>query len=427
MNPEQPHILFIGADQALMDAAVRQRLHATVVVGAAARDFGFHSTPAGFTELFVQDISNYEQVCAALVRAGFSGKPFAAVVTNDEFSVFTAAAVAERFATTTNDSAVLLGYRDKSLQKRKIEAAGIRTSAHIVIDDIRQTAQRITPGFGHHGVVVKPISGAATNDTLLVPDIAALPEVLESIGRTEGPRTVIVEDFAAGEEWIVDGILYDGEITFASTTHYGEPCLSAIDARRPVRMLKLDPDRNPELHDQLIVFASACIQALGKFNGIFHLELFRNPDDGALVFGECAARRGGGLLQEDTLVKHGVDLAEESLLASIGRGRDIQVTLNPAEVGSTLIPCPPGVLFSMPPEQDFADFPGVELVRIELPLGFSMGGVANTLFKLGGACMTATTMDDLNASMDTFLEWCGENVSVIPPNASTATLRKSIR
>ncbi len=416
----RPRALLLGVDPPTLRAAAALGIDVLVVEDASSRDFGFKVVPAGLPVVFVEDLADVGRVYAALERSGHLSTPFDSVTTTEEYAVVSAAVIARLIGARGHDPLTALYYRDKALQKGRLRAAGIATARAVVVDDIRQPTALADVDFDE--AVLKPIAGCGTQFTRRVAT-RELAAALAALARSSGcPRTFLVEEFVAGDEWHADGIVFGGGLRFVSLTRYGEPCLDAVAGDRPVTNIMLDQLDDRAAYDLVVPVLEAALTALGPLDGAFHMEVFVH--DHRVTFGECAARRGGGMIQEGVEVKHGVDLAAAALEAGIGSEPSLHVVRNPRPVGSTNLPCPAGILLAAPSEKEIAAQEGVEVAWVQMPVGYVMPGSSPTaIFKVGAAVVSAPDVERLEANLHELLAWFREGVWVAPPSATRAELR----
>lgn len=418
-GPARPRVLMLGVDPPMLEAADALEIDVVVVEGAAGRDSGVKVVPEGTTVVFVDQLADLERVFAALERSGHLSDRFDSVVTTEEYAVVTAAVIARLLGARGHAPLTALHYRDKALQKRRLREVGVPAARGFVVDDVRRPGT--VPEVDFAEAVLKPLAGCGTRFTRRVATVD-LAEALSGLARARDcPRTFLVEEYVVGDEWHADGIVFEGAIRFVSLTRYGEPCLGAVTANRPVRNITLDPVDDRAAYDLAVPVVEAALIALGPLDGAFHMELFVHA--AGVTFGECGARRGGGMIQEEVKVKHGVDLAAATLEAVVGREPSVGVVRNPRSVGSTNLPCRAGTLLAAPTEKEIAAQEGVEVARVQMPVGFVTGGSsADSIFKVGAACVSAPDVAHLEARLDELLAWFGERVWVSPPGATRAEL-----
>jgi biotin carboxylase len=420
---QRPEVLVIGADRYALQACVRHHVDATVVVGAAMWDNGLIEVPDTLRTLLVDDQTSAEAILAALHRAGLGEVAWDAVHTGDEYALVTVSLLAEHFGCRTIGPETAMRFRDKSVQKGIVMAAGLPVARTTVIDDILDVSG--IDELPYERAVLKPIAGAGTARTTTVTDLADLrARSREYATERIGQRVFLLEEFVPGEEWIVDGVLYDGEVLFCAVGGYSVPCLTTISENLPVSMQRFDPDTDAWIYDKAVPFATEALRALGLRDGMFHMELFHDPDTGRLVFGECGARRGGAATQEEVAAKFGVHLGECALLCSMGRRPQIDVKHRPDAIGSGYLAAEPGVLIDCPTPAQLLDLPGVEFARIEGPLGTRFDeDVANTSQCLGLVVIADATQAAVTDRLAEVRTWFAERTVTVPDRARARDLR----
>lgn len=414
-------VVMVGVDAPMLRAASARGLTCHVFQGGSNRDFGLAVVPEGHEVSLVQDLSSVDQLWSAWMRSGLRPEDVLAVVTTEEFSVLPTAMLGCAIGRPSLPVDVAGAYRDKVEQKKRVAAAGVPTGRSVVVEDIRADMPEGLPTRGR--LVVKPLMGGGTAFTRMVEDGDDLPSVLGELARTPGcPRTMVVETYVPGAEWLVDGVVANGRVEFFAVSRYAVPCLTAVTSGEPLRILMFDPERDRSVFERVGPFAQHVVDALGGFDGVFHLEVFDSPD--GLVFGECGARRGGAMVQEQTLVKFGVDLADAALALACGLDPALEPTVAEEAVGTVFLPCPPGVLLAAPREDELLRLDGVVEGRLEVPVGFTMPVTSNTVLKLGQVCLTAPDDTTLTARIDGVLDWAKGRTRAVPVGASGVSLRE---
>ena len=417
-----PAVLLVAADRYTIRACDRLGVDAVVVYGQGSVDAGHVHVPEHMTGVFVEDQKDAEAVLGALFRAGLGGRHFDAVISANEYAIPLAALLARFFGARGLSPEVAIRFRDKSLQKRLVGAAGIPVARHLVIDDIHRldefTGQLTGP------MVLKPVAGVGTRLTTIVHDLTELRAAASRIIAQTDLRTFILEEFIAADEWIVDGVVRDGELAFHSMGYYPEPCLATVQRQKPMVYGRFDPVADKDIFDDGAALARRAIAALGMTDGVFHLEVFRPADGGPLVFGECAARRGAAMIFEEVLWKFNVDLAEETVRAALGWPPKLDVKVRPGAIGTTNLLSPPGVIVSCPPVADILARNGAVYARIEMPVGATIADrIPDAASRLGQVLVRADDRDQLAGRLADIRDWFGDQLVVVPANATNRALR----
>lgn len=417
-----PRVLLLGGDRYVLDACVRLGMDAVVVCSTSSRDDALVRIPEHFPVLPVDSVLNPESVLSALHRAGFGETDFDAVQTTDEWALVTAALLAAHLGCRGPRPETVLRFRDKSLQKQRLAEAGIPVARWQVVPDVHDVSgvdPALLPG------VLKPVNGAGTARTSVVRDEAELAErsaEYRKLGLSQ--RTFLLEELLEGEEWIADGFVFDGEVVFCAVGRYNDPCLKVLNAQIPLWLRHFDPGTEAWAYEGAMPVVTAALEALGLRDGVFHMELFHDPRTGALVFGECAARRGGGLIHEQLQAKFNVNTAEAALLCALGRKPEPLVKTRPEVIGSTFLITPPGTVIDFPSPAELCTVPGVEFARLERPRGQHYGaGLANTNQRIGQVLVGAETEEQMVERFDELGRWYRERLVVLPDGLTGGELR----
>ncbi|MER6632523.1 ATP-grasp domain-containing protein [Streptomyces sp. NPDC000987] len=396
------------------------------MIGSVQKDWGEVVVPSGDRQLFVQDRShNMQSVLLRLYRAGIDPASFDAVYSTDEWAVVAASLFGAAFGVPSLPPRVAATFRDKSLQKTAVRAAGVPVADFMVIEDLSDLPEDFSLPYPR--AVLKPVAAGGTEDTSLITcdaDLRAAADRLRSqhwVGRQL--RTFILEEFVPGEELHVDGVVFDGQVQFVSVGAYRAPCLSAVTESLPLTTSLFDPVDDAAIYDLVVPVAKRSVAALGLEAGVFHMELFHDEESGRLVFGECAARRGGGLVQEEVLHKFGVSLAHAAIQCALGIDPALKPEVRPGAVGHMQLPYVPGTLLSCPSAKDLMALPNVEFATIEIPSGYVMGRTGDTVSKIGSLMLTAGSQKEMYQRADEIHQWFLDRVVASPLDVSPAQLR----
>lgn len=411
-------VLMIGADPYVLRACERHNVEPVVLTNSGAYDSGRIRMPEGGTLIRVDDVTNVEDLLAALHREGLADRRFDAIQTTWEFSVVTAAVLGAALGYRALEPATALRLRDKSLQKSQLRAAGVPVARSVVVPDIYDVSN--VP-WEFERAVLKPIAGGGTTSTSVVQG----PDDLEKISRErrearETSRTFLLEEFVPGDEWMAEGVVFDGEVVFFGLGAYTEPCLNAITGQRPISLRRLDPVQEAEAYERVEPVVRDSIAALGLRDGVFHMELFHDPASGKVHFSECAARRGGAMTQEQVHAKFNVDLGEAALLCALGWQPKLDVKLHPQVVGCAGLYGPAGVVIDYPTADELLQQPDVAYAQMWVPPGANL----NTRFSasadmLGAVLLTTDTVKDFDERVLQIREWFGERLVVAEPNLTS--------
>ncbi|MGW1616944.1 ATP-grasp domain-containing protein [Streptomyces sp. NPDC002285] len=410
----------LGDDIHSVRACSELGVDVTVIAGSDDKDFGITS---GARRLFVEDQRNIESLLRVLHSAGLSGSDFDAVYTTHEPSVVTAAALGKVLNISAPNPFMVLNFRDKSLAKSVLREAGIATAKYALIEDIHDLSDDFQLPF--RPAIVKPVTGDGTYRVSVVNSECDLRTIARQ-ARAEfwWQRTFIAEEYVLGEEWFADGIIFGGELRFLSIGAYQQTCLATVSANQPLSMYLFDPTQHATVYERVGPLAEEIVQTLGLTDGVFHMELFHDPESDSLVFGECGARRGGGLVEELVFRKFGVSLAEAAIRCALGIEPDVTAEVLLEVVGSIQLPNMPGTLLSHPSVDELEALPNVVFATIEQPIGIEMSDcMLSTIMKIGEVLLTAPSVEELFRRAQEVVNWFGDRTVTIPPAATAAQLR----
>ncbi|MSP26556.1 MAG: ATP-grasp domain-containing protein [Myxococcales bacterium] len=207
-----------------------------------------------------------------------------------EPTVLLAARVRELLGVPGMSRDTVLGFRDKQLMKERVARAGVRVPLSrrvTTADEARDAASEI--GFP---VIIKPIAGAGSADTFRCDCRADLESALARMAHIGDAS---LEEFIEGEEFTWDAISVQGRPVFESATQYHPRPLIARSEQwvSPAQLTFRDP-HHPALAGGAAL-GRKVLAALGMGTGFTHMEWYKKQN-GEVVFGEIAARSGGGHL-----------------------------------------------------------------------------------------------------------------------------------
>jgi hypothetical protein len=414
-------ILMLGTDRYAMRACLEHDIDAVVAWGPGGRDNGFVAVPDGLRALPVDDQTSPEAILLALHRAGLAGHRFTGIQTTDEWALVTGSMLAGHLGCDFLDPVTAIHFRDKSLQKNRVRAAGLQAARATVIDDVHDVGG--IDELPYAKAVLKPVAGAATMRTSVVESVADL-RARSAEYRREGTRqrTFVLEEYVAGDEWVADGVVHDGELLFCSIGTYADPCVSAVGGTLPLSIRRFDPDGDEASFDLALPVVRRSLSALGLRDGVFHMELFHR--DGELTFSECAARRGGALVHEELQAKFGVSLGECAVLCAAGRRPELRVKVDPRVIGGGFLMGRPGMLWHCPSPAEITAQEGVLFARVERPFGSHIAaGLVGTNTRIAQCLVAADTPEEFYGRLAGVREWFDERLVVMPDQARAREVR----
>ena len=159
---QRPSILMLGTDRYTMRACLTRDIDAVVICGPAGRDNGYVPVPEGLRALPVDDQSSVDAIMTALHRAGLDSHRFTGIQTTDEWAIIPGSLLALHLGCDFIDPATAVHFRDKSLQKRRVRAAGLKAARITVIDDIHDVSG--IDELPYPKAVLKPVAALVNAD-----------------------------------------------------------------------------------------------------------------------------------------------------------------------------------------------------------------------------------------------------------------------
>jgi len=186
-------------------------------------------------------------------------------------------------------------FRDKTIMKTHILAAGLRAPRFAALDSDSITTAIVSSM--RYPLIVKPRCGAAS---IGVHKVATQDEFLKLLPTLQLSEYEC-EEFIEGQIFHVDGIVSKGEIHFQKASRYIGTCFDFAHGK-PLGSITLAAS---EARAKLLKFTTDCLQALDLVQGAFHLEIIDGAD--GLYFLEIGARVGGGEIPFTMLDVFGID------------------------------------------------------------------------------------------------------------------------
>jgi hypothetical protein len=261
-----------------------------------ARVYGVSDVPEpDLPPLTRQHLSGYlrvpnftdEDAVVRQVVAGVKGRQVDRVICMWEPGVVLAAKLREALGTPGMGVEQANAFRNKDLMKQVVTRAGIRTARHAAatsIAGLRAAAESI--GFP---VIVKPVAGAGSMDTIRA---ASMAELDAALSRVTSYDEVNVEEFIEGDEYTYDTICIDGRIVYENVCFYRPNPLVARSTEWISPQTIALRDLGQPVIQQGMALGHEVLRAMRFGTGFTHMEWFYTAK-GEPVFGEIAARPPG--------------------------------------------------------------------------------------------------------------------------------------
>jgi hypothetical protein len=334
----------------------------------------------------------------------------AGIVAYADAQMSTASWLAERLGLPYHDGVVADRLLDKLTQRDALRKGGLPVPTCIAVPG-RPTPAAIdglVEGM-EYPVVVKPRKGAASRDTYLVRDEAALRTVLAAQSTDDADSTMVIESYMVGASPPPSGQFSD-YVSVESVVAGGVISHLAVTGRLPQAEpfretgLIIPTDFEPSVVEELLRVATAAIRAIDVRIGCLHTEI-KLTDQGLRVI-EVNGRIGGFVPEVLELASPGTDLFEISRRVALGERLifpDLVPTAGVAYVIARQPPIGARRVAGIDGLDRLAGYPGVDAVTLSRPPGEEVDwrkGSHEYVFSVIGTVPTHEDMGALQAFVD---------------------------
>lgn len=267
------------------------------------------------------DLQNHPASLAAVLTAA-DQRPFAGVIGTDDVSTEFAVQASIELRLPHNPPLAVRLARRKDLARAQLAAAGVPAPRHWRVDLARPLAPQLEAVT--FPCVVKPVALSASRGVIRADDRAQLmraaarvQRMLACVAVREERETLLIEEFIAGAEVAVEGLLSGGRLEVLAIFDKPDP----LDGPYFEETYYTTPSRHPAAVQALVAarVAEACA-AYGLREGPIHAEC-RVNGQGVWIL-EVAARTIGGLCGRLLRFGTGYGLEELVLQHTLGRRPD---------------------------------------------------------------------------------------------------------
>ena len=261
------------------------------------------------SDRLICDVRDEEAILAFAKKHRIDG-----VITDQtDIAVRSVAYVAEHMGLPGIGSETGLLFTDKSRMRARIAELGIHQLENRTVASVEEAVEF----FRHYGgrVIIKPLDTQGSRGVQICHNASDLESKYEEAARWSSNRQVIVERFATGREFVVEGIAVDYEFANAcigDTLYFDLP--DAFAAKSRIFPTVVDD----ELRQRVLDLNTRIITGFGLKQGITHSEFIMDGDEIYLI--ETAARGGGVFISSD-LIHLSCGLDTEKFLLDIATGK----------------------------------------------------------------------------------------------------------
>lgn len=223
----------------------------------------------------------------------------------DDFDVENTALLREHFRIPGMGESQSRFFRDKLAMRIQAKEKGIAVPTFTPLfndAEIQAFADSVPAPW-----LIKPRSAASARGIRKIHDSHTLWTALNELG--DQRHHYLLEKFAPGTVFHVDGLSFNGELLFSHASQYLDTPLEVSQGGGIFRSQTLDQEigdgkKLNELHAQLL-------QAMGMPQGASHTEFIKDHESGEFFFLETACRVGGANLAEMVQASTGINLWSE--------------------------------------------------------------------------------------------------------------------
>lgn len=325
-------------------------------------------------------------------------QPFAGVIGTDDASAEFAVQASMRLQLPHNPLLSVRLARRKDLARSYLAYAGVPVPRHWKLDLTRSLAAQLTDVV--FPCVAKPVALSASRGVIRADNHAQLEKAVGRIARMladvpdrEERETLLIEEFIAGTEVAVEGLLRGGHLEILAIFDKPDP----LDGPYFEETYYITPSRHaPGIQAQIAARVAEACAAYGLHEGPVHAEC-RINDAGVWIL-EVAARTIGGLCGRLLRFGTGYGLEELVLLHTLGQRPNSQREAGGA--GVLMIPIPQaGILRRVEGVLTAQRVPYIEEVVIDVREGYELAPLPEGSSYLGFIFARAPSAAEAEAAL----------------------------
>lgn len=286
-----------------------------------------------------------------------------------ELSVEAVAIACERLNLPGIPPDVAARVRDKSLMRDRLTESRYPNPAYQRVET-PEDAVSASESIGFP-VVVKPVDGNSSKGVRRVDAVSEVAAATEFALSVSQRGAAIVEACLDGDEYCVDGLMFNGEYYPGGIT--GKEVSSAPFCYDEAIFMPGSPDG--DLCDEIQACAEDALAAIGFTTGTTHVEIMVTARGPQVI--EIAGRPGGGRIPTDLIpIAYGTDFVADSIRVALGeRPRGTRTRARGAAL--RWIPAQAGTVARVEGEDSIAKMPGVLEVVLSVRAGDSLDSIVD--------------------------------------------------
>lgn len=300
------NILIIGAGDFQLPLVQRASLSYNVLLAAPVVSDMFKPY---IKDAFLVDVRDKERILDYARKNSVCG-----VITDQtDIAVRSVAYVAEQMGLPGIGYETGCLFTDKSMMRARMAELGIKLLPNRTVSSLEEAEAYYSEIGGN--VIIKPLDTQGSRGVQVCRNASELASKYEEASRWSSNRDVLIERFATGREFVVEGLAVDYEfrnLCIGDTLYFDLP--DAFAAKSRIFPTVADD----ALRQRVLDLNTEIITGFGLKQGITHSEFIMDGDDIYLI--ETAARGGGVFISSD-LIHLSCGLDTEGFLLDIATGR----------------------------------------------------------------------------------------------------------
>ncbi|MCH7908639.1 MAG: ATP-grasp domain-containing protein, partial [Candidatus Hydrogenedentes bacterium] len=253
------------------------------------------------------------------------------------------------------------------------------------IDDALEAAKRLP-----YPIVVKPADGNSSKGVRLIGPQSDLVDAFEHALHFSECDTVLMEECVEGEEFCVDGLVYNGRYILGGIT--GKEV--SAPPNRFDECIFMPPALDRAVFEEIEACTQEALETIGFRNGTTHVEIIMSEDGPRIV--EIAGRPGGGRIPTDLIpLAYGTDFMADSIRIALG---EAPKESREKEGAAALfwIPAAPGEVQAIEGVEEARAVPGVREVVVHTLVGDTLASIVDcvTRDRVGYVLAEGDTAED---------------------------------
>lgn len=311
---------------------------------------------------FIQaDTINFAETISVL-KEEYKETPFDGVITILDKSVELVAAIAEEFKLPGSSLAAATTVKHKYKMREALKRSEVPHPKFQLVKtfkDLQNAANTI--GFP---LIFKPVAASTSvavfklNNQAELEDAFALMSTCDRVSFWLYADEYIAEEFMAGQEVSVEGIINQSQVHFAGIT---KKFVEKPGFTEWMHCFPYEPE--PEVCSSIYKVVEKAIHAVGINNCAFHVEVMLTSEGPKIV--EVNSRMAGGFVSSHLVpLASGINLAQASIQTALGEPIELKATKNKFACERNLFATEKGTIMDWKHVEEMSNQPGVRDFKI---------------------------------------------------------------